>query len=517
MRPQCFCFLVAVWAGGAQATAEAVSETVEDLDPLLAEERLADWTGDLDGMLERKLVRALVPYSKTYYFVDEGTARGMTYELLRGFEDWLNEQHGEGELPVRIVVIPTPRDELLRGLVEGRGDIAAGNLTITEQRERQVDFSEPFLTKVREIVVSDSSAPELESLKDLSGLTVHVRRSSSYYESLLELNRRLTRAGLAPIDIVEANEALEDEDLLELVNAGLISLLVVDEHKANFWGPLLDYVELHPNLALREDGSIAWAFRPNSPKLAGAINGFVATARRGTLLGNVLYQRYLEANPWVTNPIPDQQDQQFESTLELFREYGERYDFDWTMLAAIGYQESGLDQDKRSAAGAVGVMQLLPSTAADPNVGITDISTLENNIHAGAKYLSFLRQRYFSGPEIDRVNAELFALAAYNAGPARVAKLRAEAAQRGLDPNSWFQNVEVVAAHRIGRETARYVSNVFKYFIAYSNLAKQEVVRDQARARVEAEATTASSEAAETDAASGAAAAKVGPEPEARR
>lgn len=499
MRLLCLCCLVAVWAASAQATTEALSESADDLDPLLAEERLADWTGDLDGMLERKLVRALVPYSKTYYFVDEGTARGMTYELLRGFEEWLNENHGAGKLPIRIVEIPTPRDELLGDLVEGRGDIAAGNLTITEQRERLVDFSEAFLTEVREIVVSGPSAPELQALEDLSGLTVHVRRSASYHESLLELNRHLTAAGLAPVHIVEANEALEDEDLLELVNAGLISLLVVDEHKANFWAPLLQYVELHPELALREDGSIAWAFRPNSPQLAAAINGFVATARKGTLLGNVLYQRYLEDNPWVSNPIPKERTEQFDRTLALFRDYGERYDFDWTMLAAVGYQESGLDQDKRSSAGAVGVMQLLPATAADQNVGVADISTLENNIHAGAKYLSFLRQRYFSGPEIDRVNAELFALAAYNAGPARIARLRAEAERHGLDPNSWFQNVEVVAARRIGRETVRYVSNVFKYYIAYSNLAEQEAERVRARAQVEAESTTASSGAAEPD------------------
>jgi membrane-bound lytic murein transglycosylase MltF len=157
-----------------------------------------------------------------------------------------------------------------------------------------------------------------------------------------------------------------------------------------------------------------------------------------------------------------------------FREYGERYDLDWLLLAAQGYQESRLNQDLRSPAGAVGVMQLLPSTAADPNVGIPNIEDLENNIHAGAKYLAFLRDRYFSDEAIDSLNQQLLSLAAYNAGPARVARLRREAADEGLDPNVWFRNVELIAARRIGRETVRYVNNIFKYYVAYSRVEEHQ-------------------------------------------
>jgi membrane-bound lytic murein transglycosylase MltF len=137
------------------------------------------------------------------------------------------------------------------------------------------------------------------------------------------------------------------------------------------------------------------------------------------------------------------------------------------MTAALAYQESQLDHDKKSHVGAIGIMQLLPTTAADKNVGIADIAELESNIHAGHKYLRFLQDRYFSDPAISTLDRYLFTFAAYNAGPAKVAKIRTEAEAEGLDPNVWFQNVEIIAAKRIGRETVQYVSNIYKYYITY--------------------------------------------------
>jgi membrane-bound lytic murein transglycosylase MltF len=173
----------------------------------------------------------------------------------------------------------------------------------------------------------------------------------------------------------------------------------------------------------------------------------------------------------VRNALAGDDRARFERFVGLFQNYGERYDFDHLMLTALAYQESRLDQSVRSAAGAVGVMQILPATAADPNVGIPDIDDVESNIHAGTKYLRFLRDRYFSDSEIDPINQTLLSFAAYNAGPAKVRRLRAEAEAAGLDPNAWFGNVEVVAARRIGRETVQYVSNIAKYYVAYRGVA----------------------------------------------
>jgi membrane-bound lytic murein transglycosylase MltF len=119
----------------------------------------------------------------------------------------------------------------------------------------------------------------------------------------------------------------------------------------------------------------------------------------------------------------------------------------------------------------VGVMQVLPSTAADPNVAIERIDELENNIHAGVRYLAFLRDRYFSDPEISPLDRNAFSWAAYNAGPAKVRKMRQQAAKMGLDPNIWFSNVEVAAARVVGREPVQYVSNIYKYYVAYRLVA----------------------------------------------
>ena len=174
----------------------------------------------------------------------------------------------------------------------------------------------------------------------------------------------------------------------------------------------------------------------------------------------------------------------FNDTVALFRKYADQFGFDYLMTAALAYQESTLDHSKRSGVGAVGIMQVLPSTAADKNVGVPDVENLESNIHAGTKYLRFIRGRYFDDPSIDSLNQTLLAFAAYNAGPAKVARLRKEAAGMGLDPNVWFDNVEVVAAKRIGRETVQYVSNIYKYYIAYKLVMQQLEAREKVKSGV---------------------------------
>jgi membrane-bound lytic murein transglycosylase MltF len=193
----------------------------------------------------------------------------------------------------------------------------------------------------------------------------------------------------------------------------------------------------------------------------------------------MLLKRYLRENKWARNAVSPEELKKFQTTVDLFKKYADQYDFDFLMIAALAYQESTLDQSKRSDAGAVGIMQVLPTTALDKNVGIPDVDDLESNIHAGTKYLRFLQNRYFNDPGIDKLNKVLFTFAAYNAGPAKVAKLRKETAEMAFDPNVWFNNVEVAAAKLIGRETVQYVSNIYKYYTAYKliNEKRQAVAR----------------------------------------
>ena len=272
---------------------------------------------------------------------------------------------------------------------------------------------------------------------------------------------------MAPVKIVRVDENLEDEDLLEMVNAGLLPAIVVDSHKASFWDQIFDGIRIHENIQLRSGGEIGWAFRKHSPGMKSAVDEFMLGNRAGTLHGNVLLKRYLKNTRYVRNSLHSKEMEKFNETAHLFQKYAADYDFDWLMVVAQAYQESRLDHSARSHSGAIGIMQLLPTTAADKNVAVGDINQLENNIHAGVKYLRFIRDRYFEDQEMSEVDKTLFAFASYNAGPARVAKLRREAKQRDLDPNIWFENVEVIAARRIGRETVQYVSNIYKYWVAY--------------------------------------------------
>ena len=431
------------------------------------------WTGDYDKMIQERLIRVLMPYSKTNFFLDGAKERGLAYEAVRGFEQFINRRQKTKNLKVHLVIIPTERSLLLTKLTEGFGDIAIGNLTITDERLKIVDFSDPFLTDVSEIVVTGKKGPDLKNSFDLAGKEIYVRKSSSYYESLTKLNDVLVSTGKSPVKIVAADEHLEDEDLLEMLDAGVLPMLILDNHKARFWAKILKNIRLHPNVAVHTGGKIGWAVRKRSPKLKAVINEFVKKNKKGTLYGNMLFNRYLKDIKYMTNPAVTADRQRFKRMVKYFKIYGKKYDFDYLMLTALAYQESRLNQKARSHVGAVGVMQILPSTAKDKNINIPNINEVEANIHAGTKYLRFMLDRYFNDDNIDRLNKGLFSFASYNAGPARIAKLRKEAQKIGLNPNIWFQNVEVVAAKRIGKETVQYVSNIYKYFVVYSLLSEK--------------------------------------------
>jgi len=388
---------------------------------------------------------------------------------------------------LQVAAIPVLRDQLIPFLEEGRGDMAIASLTITPDRAQRVDFSVPAGRDINEVVVTGPCSPALTTLDDLAGTRVFVRPSSSYWESLNELNASFRERGLEEVVIAAASEYLETEDLLEMVNAGLIKITIADDYLAKFWAQVLPEIVVHEDLAVATGRNIAWAVRSNAPRLKERVDRFVNANRTGKLLGNMLFKRYLQDTKYVKNALADKDRQRLEEVIDLFRTYGDQYRFDSLMVAAQAYQESGLDQSVISRAGAVGIMQMLPSTAADKSVGIPDISTIENNIHAGTKYLRYIVDHYFDNPGIDEVNRTLFAFASYNAGPNRIRRLRAKAAESGYDPNLWFRNVEVVVANEVGREPVRYVSNIFKYYTVYSLLMEQHEIRRRLKAAAEAE------------------------------
>ena len=473
------------------AIESASSETPEKSQPRLSLDQIQQeldipvlsksWTGDLDGMEERRVIRILTVYGLGRYFVDKGREKGITYELFRMFEADINKRLKKKHIRIHVIFIPVARDELIPGLLAGRGDIAAAGLTITSERDELIDFTDPASRPLSEVLVTGQAAPAISSIDDLAGREMYVRASSSYRTSLDELNRRFREEGKDEIKILDVSEFLEDEDILELVNSGALEWAVVDDYKARRWADVFENLTVRDDIVFRSGGQLAFAIREDSPKLMATLNEFLKSHRQGTLKGNILINRYIKDFDWTQNVMGAEDYERFKEVVGIFEKYGEQYGFDYLIVTAQGYQESQLKQSARSRAGAIGIMQLLPSTAADPNVGIPNISETEANIHAGVRYLNFIRNRYFNDPEMDDLNKTLFALAAYNAGPARIARLRNKAEQQGYDPNKWFDNVEMIAAKEIGRETVQYVTNILKYYVVYRLSLIRILQRQEAR------------------------------------
>jgi len=423
------------------------------------------------------MIRVLVPYSRTLYYNDKGRERGLTAEAVRDFEQYVNRTLKTGKRPITVYLIPTTRDKLLPKLVDGLGDIAAGSLTVTDERLREVDFVvQTDRGPVTELVVTGAKGPAIASVDDLAGQTVHVRQASSYYESLVALNTRLRAEGKPEANLQLVPDALEDEDMMEMANAGLIDVLIVDDWKAKLWAQILPKLKINETVFVREGGHVGWAIHKDRPKLAQIIRQFDSEVARKQGTYGYRLKRAMQQVKQLKDSTQSADWKRFEQTIALFRRYGDRYGFDPLMLAAQGYQESQLDQNAKSQVGAIGVMQIMPATGADLRVG--DIHVTEPNIHAGVKYMDILMTKYFPDAHFSEGNRPLFAFAAYNAGPGNIARMRAEAVKRGLDPDKWFNNVEVVVAEKIGIETTTYVRNIYKYYVTYKlTLEAQETRR----------------------------------------
>ena len=472
--------LVGIWIAIALAHAQSANDAsgTEAEDALVA--ALAEpWTGDLDGIVARGYLRFGVAYNPILFSYDGPHQQGLSVDLAAEFEKHLRQTLGKKAKTLTVALTPLPRESMLDALIEGRVDVLAANLTVTPERAARVDFGDPIYTGVAEIVVAGPAAPAIESFDDLAATEVHVRRSSSYFEHFTALNARRVAEGTAPIPVVEADENLEDNDLIELVDVGVIPAVIVDSHKAELWAKIFEHVTLRPDLAVNEGGEIAWAIRKDSPQLMATVNGFMDQARKGTMLGNILFQRYFADPDRVKNALAPGEDAKLAETIELIRNHAATYDFDALLVAAQGYQELGLDQSKRSPAGAVGIMQIMPATARDPNVAIPDIHIAERNVEAGIKYLRFLRDRYFSDPGLSPLDRTLFSFAAYNAGPSNIEKARRRAEKTGLDPNIWFGAVELAAARVISREPVVYVRNILKYYVSYRLFQERRAARGE--------------------------------------
>jgi membrane-bound lytic murein transglycosylase MltF len=440
------------------------------------------FTDDFEAMVKRRAIRVAVTFNRTHYFIDKGQERGITYEALKAFESDLNTDLKTGNMKVHVVIVPMSRDLLYPALAGGKVDMIAAMVTVRPELEKLVAFSDPTRTNVSEVVVTGPGAPPIATVDDLAGREVFVRKGSAYYDALIRLNQQLKARGKPAVVIDEAPDALEDDDILEMVNAGLVPITVVDDYLAGFWRQVFTKMVVHQDVTLRTGGTLAVAFRKENPRLREVVNAWIKKHGKGDAFRNVLERRYLQSATYAKNAAADPERQKLTAVIALFKKYSSQYDLDYLLMAAQGYQESTLDQDVKSPVGAIGVMQVMPPTGKELKVG--DISQVEPNIHAGVKYVRFMMDQYFKDEPMDRLNKGLMTFAAYNAGPGRIRQLRREAEKRGLNPNVWFGNVERVASERIGRETVTYVSNIYKYYVTYRLLMAQQERRAAAKKEI---------------------------------
>jgi membrane-bound lytic murein transglycosylase MltF len=285
MSPRCVAFLLAAGVAAVAACGNAPAATRADpTSPATGvrhlDVRAKPWTGDFDQMLARRIIRVDAPFSRTQFFVDGGRERGTEAELARDFERWVNRKYAKelGKRPLTVYIGAATRDRLFADVRDGLADIAVGNLTVTEYRLKLVDFVAPDEKLVNtEILVTGPASAAIASVDDLAGKTVEVRKASSYYASLVALNERFVKAGKAAVRIVLVPDALEDEDMLEMLNAGLLQAMVVDDYKARLWSQVLPRITVHANVVLRPPTKKGWAIRKGSPKLRAALEEFYAS------------------------------------------------------------------------------------------------------------------------------------------------------------------------------------------------------------------------------------------------
>lgn len=441
---------------------------------LLADEAAGRHTDGWQGIKKRRVLRVLLRNNAASYFLYKGELHGFEYELAKAFAD---------AKKLRLeVVVPDTHEQLLDWLREGRGDVAAAFLEPGDElRERGFAFSRPYHYAPRHLVVHSDNP--IGGMRDLEGRTVTVRRSSPYWKDLQGLKARGLDFVLEP-----APDDIETEELIARVASGEIDATVADGH-------LLD-IELARGLPVRsaflvsDDRAHAVAVRAENKRLLAELDAFIHKQYRG-LVYNILYRKYF-TNPRNIRDLADGRlgganGRGLSPYDDIIRKYAEQYGFDWRLITAQMFQESRFDPDAESFAGARGLLQIMPRTARF--MGFDSVDEPETGIHAGVKYLDWVRNRFETSlPFNERI---WFTLAAYNAGHGHVEDARRLARQQGLDGDRWFDNAEQAmlllskkqyanqARHGYvrGIEPVSYVRDIRERYRAYVEISSRRLLR----------------------------------------
>jgi membrane-bound lytic murein transglycosylase MltF len=406
---------------------------------------------DLSEILKSKYLRVLTTKNSFDYYIYQGQHKGYQYELVKKFVENLNKKYmKKSQVKIQFEMIPVDYNELIPMLNSGKADLIATNLTITKKRHKLISFSKPYLLS-DELIIKNSNIKKIQ--------TIHVRKSSSYFESLKTFDYE--------VDI--SPESLDTVHLVELVSLGIYEATISDSVYAQISKNIFDNISILKK-PLKNNQKVAWGLRTKSSNLLSEVNSFIPIIKNGSFLGNMLKRRYFND---ISRTLKDQKLKRISKFDKLIKKYAKLYKWDWRLLSSLCYQESRFNQKIVNKWGAIGLFQVKQMTANEPYINIPKIrglKNLENNIHAGVKYLSWIKNRYFSKKTIKLKDQYRLTIASYNAGPARVIKAMKLAKKMKLNPNKWFRNVEYAMAKMRKMEPVSYVSEINKRFVSYKIL-----------------------------------------------
>ena len=393
---------------------------------------------DLEDIREDGVLRALIVYSSTSYFLYKGEPMGFEYELLERLAEHL-------DLKLELV-ISTDLDTQFEVLNRGDVDLIAHGMTVTNQRKWEVDFTE-YLYLTRQVLVQ-KMPDNYRNMKwgalqrhlkhdaiELINDTVSIRRNSAYFERMMSLSNEI--GGTIYIDTL--NSSLSTDEIIKMVTEGKIKYTIADENLAKInasYHPILN-IDVPVSFSQR----IAWVTRKKSPELRKAVNQWILRERKQTDY-NVTYNKYFKNKKKFRRRIRSDfyslNNKQISKYDDLIRRYANDINWDWRFLASQIYQESRFDPNAKSWVGAKGLMQVMPKTAK--SLGIKNVNSPSQSIRGGTAYLKWLSESFSDIP--DSLNRVKFMLAAYNCGYGHMKDAQRLAEHKKLNPTIWTDNVE---------------------------------------------------------------------------
>lgn len=416
---------------------------------------------DLAQIRGSKTLRVLVNQSRNSSGDVKGQEIGVEYHRLQAFEDYLNARDGQ---KVAFKIIPKAKNQLLTALERGEGDLVAPGELLDTAGSRDVQASAPIVHDVPLVLVGIRGQRSFRHLDQLAGRTLSLPTGSAADEALHQLNRQLALRKLAPVKIEWVDPSLAVEDVLEMVQAGIYPLTLVEQPIAERWARVMPKLRLDRGLTLKTQGDINWFVRGDAAQLRTNIDDFLKHYKPSPSQ-DVAFEKAYKNTYRVNNPLVRGNIQKLEQLRPVLQRHADAQGIDWLDLAALAFKESKLDPGAKGSGGATGLLQITPSAAK--RVGVANIQSPENNVRAAARYMALIQRKFFASPRVNERERMAFVLAAYNMGPERVQSMRQEARKRGLNPNQWFFQTERIAMEQGGANVVSFVNSVNKYYLAF--------------------------------------------------